>query len=164
MDEPDRLQLPGLAATLGDLAPMSSTHAPGIAKRLRLYLGAAVILVMLAYLIISSTRGSVVYAMTLQELRDRGSSVYGQGVRVGGNVDGDSIAFNAHDLTLRFTLYDGGLTLPVEYKGTQPDMFRDEAQVLVEGKYGEDGLFRATKLLLKCPSKYEAAATQTATK
>jgi cytochrome c-type biogenesis protein CcmE len=136
----------------------------GKQKRLRLYLGAAVILVVLVYLVISSTQGSVVYAMTLQELVDRGSSIYGQGVRVGGNVDGDSISFNANDLTLRFTIYDGGLTLPVEYKGAQPDMFRDEAQVLVEGKYSEDGLFRATKLLLKCPSKYEAAATQTATR
>jgi cytochrome c-type biogenesis protein CcmE len=129
-----------------------------------MYLGAAVILAALIYLIISSTQGSVVYAMTLQELKGRGSSVYGQGVRVGGNVDGGSIAFDANDLTLRFTLLDGDMTLPVEYKGAQPDMFRDEAQVLVEGKYGEDGLFRATKLLLKCPSKYEAAATRTATR
>jgi len=129
-----------------------------------LYLGTAVILAVLVYLIISSTRGSAVYAMTIQELRDRGSSVYGLGLRVGGNLDGDSITFNANDLTLRFTIYDGDVTLPVEYKGTQPDMFRDDAQVLVEGKYGEDGLFRATKLLLKCPSKYEAAATKTATR
>lgn len=143
---------------------MPATRTPGRQKRLRLYLGAAVILAVLVYLIISSTRGSAVYAMTIQELRDRGSSVYGLGLRVGGNLDGDSITFNANDLTLRFTIYDGDGTLPVEYKGTQPDMFRDDAQVLVEGKYGEDGLFRATKLLLKCPSKYEAAATKTATR
>lgn len=143
---------------------MSATRTPGRQKRLRLYLGTAVILAVLVYLIISSTRGSAVYAMTIQELRDRGSSVYGLGLRVGGNLDGDSITFNANDLTLRFTIYDGDVTLPVEYKGTQPDMFRDDAQVLVEGKYGEDGLFRATKLLLKCPSKYEAAATKTATR
>jgi len=141
-----------------------SLSPPSKQKRLRLYIGAAVILAVLVYLVISSTQGSVVYAMTLQELVDRGSSIYGQGVRVGGNVDGDSVAFNADDLTLRFTIYDGDLTLPVEYQGAQPDMFRDEAQVLVEGKYSEDGLFRATKLLLKCPSKYEAAATQTATR
>lgn len=143
---------------------MSFSPSAGRQKRLRLYVGAAVILAVLIYLVISSTRGSVVYAMTLQELVDRGSSIYGQGVRVGGNVDGDSITFAANDLTLRFTIYDGDLTLPVEYKGAQPDMFRDDAQILVEGKYGEDGLFRANKLLLRCPSKYEAAATRTATR
>ena len=143
---------------------MSNMHSATRPKRLRLYIGAAIILVVLIYLIISSTQGSVVYAMTLQELRDRGSSIYGQGIRVGGNVHENSIAFNASDLTLSFTIYDGDLILPVEYKGAQPDMLRDDAQVLVEGKYGEDGLFRATKLMLKCPSKYEAAATQTATK
>ena len=143
---------------------MPTAHPTSKQRRLRLYLAAAVILVVIVYLIISSTRGSVVYALTIQELHDRRPAIYGQGVRVGGNVAGDSIIFNASDLTLNFTLYNGALTLPVQYKGAQPDMFRDEAQVLVEGKYGEDGLFRATKLLLKCPSKYEAAATQTATR
>ena len=143
---------------------MSAASTASKHKRLRLYLGVAVVLALLIYLVISSTRGSVVYAMTLQELRDRGSSAYGQGIRVGGQVDGNTIVFHASDLILDFTIYDGDLTLPVEYKGVQPDMLRDEAQVLVEGKYGEDGLFRATKLLLKCPSKYEAAATQTATR
>jgi cytochrome c-type biogenesis protein CcmE len=33
----------------------------------------------------------------------------------------------------------------------------DEAQAVVTGKLGEDGIFYAEELLLKCPTKYEQA-------
>jgi cytochrome c-type biogenesis protein CcmE len=127
-------------------------------------MAAVVIVVVLAYVILSSTQGSAVYALTIQELKGRGSAIYGRGVRVGGTVDGNSIIYDASQVLLKFELVDGEDTLPVTYKGARPDMFRDGAQALVEGKYGPGGTFEATKLLLKCPSKYEAAATQTATK
>ena len=52
--------------------------------------------------------------------------------------------------------------LPVIYKGLRPDMFQDGAQAVVEGRYTEMGTFEAHNLVLKCPSKYEEAATATA--
>lgn len=136
---------------------------PPHSRKWRFLISAAVIMIVLVYLILSSTRGSIVYALTIQELKGRGSAIYGQGVRVGGTVDGDSISYDASQLLLTFELVDGGDTLAVTYRGARPDMFRDGAQALVEGKYGPSETFEATKLLLKCPSKYEAAATQTAT-
>jgi cytochrome c-type biogenesis protein CcmE len=137
---------------------------PGASRRWRLYIGVAIIILVLVYLILTSTQGATVYALTIHELQESVPSIYGRGVRVGGNVDGSSITYNSTDLTLRFTLIDGDLTLPVQYQGTRPDMLRADAEVLVEGEYTPEGTFRASKLLLKCPSKYEAAATQTATK
>ena len=133
-------------------------------KKWRFLIAAAVIVVMLVYLILSSTQGSAVYALTIEELKGRGSAIYGRGVRVGGTVDGSSITYDASQVLLKFDLVEGEDTLPVIYKGARPDMLRDGAQALVEGKYGPGGMFEANKLLLKCPSKYEAAATQTATK
>jgi cytochrome c-type biogenesis protein CcmE len=132
-------------------------------RKWRFLIAAAVIVAVLAYLILSSTQGSAVYALTIQELKGRGSAIYGRGVRVGGIVDGNSIAYDVSQVLLKFDLVEGQDTLPVLYKGARPDMLRDGAQALVEGKYGPSGTFEATKLLLKCPSKYEAAATQTAT-
>jgi cytochrome c-type biogenesis protein CcmE len=102
--------------------------------------------------------------MTIGDLKGRGSAIYGRGVRVGGTVVANSISYDASQVLLEFVLVDAGDTLSVVYKGARPDMLRDGAQALVEGKYGPSGTFEATKLLLKCPSKYEAAATQTATK
>jgi cytochrome c-type biogenesis protein CcmE len=39
----------------------------------------------------------------------------------------------------------------------KPDLLRNEAQAIMTGRIGEDGVFHATELLLKCPTKYEEA-------
>jgi cytochrome c-type biogenesis protein CcmE len=124
--------------------------------------GGAIIVLTIAYLIASSARGAAVYALSIHELKARGSAVLGQGVRVGGTVDGPSIVWDAQKQVLGFSLVDGQEALEVIYQGARPDMFRDGAQALVEGRYQETGVFVASQLLLQCPSKYEAAATQTA--
>ena len=63
---------------------------------------------------------------------------------------------------LRFKLADDSGSLAVIYNGLRPDMLRDGAEAIVEGKYIEGEFFEANNLLLKCPSKYEDAATATA--
>jgi len=133
-------------------------------RKWRFWIAAAVIVAALVYLIFSTTQGSAVYALTIGELKGRGSAIYGRGVRVGGTVVANSITYDASQVLLQFTLVDAGDTLAVVHKGARPDMLRDGAQALVEGKYEPSGTFAATKILLQCPSKYEAAATQTATK
>jgi cytochrome c-type biogenesis protein CcmE len=47
--------------------------------------------------------------------------------------------------------------LEVVYVGPKPDLLRNEAQAIMTGKIGEDGIFYADELLLKCPTKYEEA-------
>ena len=133
-------------------------------RRWRLLLGGAAVALVVAYLILSSTRGATVYALTIHELKSRGQSGYDQGVRVGGTVDGQSIRWDDRRMLLSFNLVDGADSLPVQYQGGQPDMFRDGAEAMVEGRLQPPGVFEAKKLLLKCPSKYEAAATRTATR
>ena len=62
----------------------------------------------------------------------------------------------------RFTgvdLEDPSVTFPVEYRDRLPDTFNDQeiVDVVVEGRYREDGVFDATLVLTKCGSRYEAA-------
>jgi len=46
--------------------------------------------------------------------------------------------------------------LPVRYLGIDvPDLFKDGAEVVVEGRYAS-GTFLADRVMAKCPSKYEA--------
>ena len=45
--------------------------------------------------------------------------------------------------------------LQVVYVGPKPDLLRHEAQAIVTGRLGEDGVFYADELLLKCPTRYE---------
>jgi cytochrome c-type biogenesis protein CcmE len=47
--------------------------------------------------------------------------------------------------------------LKVVYVGPKPDLLKDEAQAIVTGKLGADGVFHADELLLKCPTRYQDA-------
>jgi cytochrome c-type biogenesis protein CcmE len=134
----------------------SQDRAPQNRRSWRWIIGGAVIVVVILYLVLSSTQGTTVYAMTIQELRSQRPAIYGRGVRVGGTIDGDSVLWDADEMTLHFELVDGKETLPVTYAGMQPDAFRAGAQALVEGRYRESGVFEANQLLFECPSKYEA--------
>ena len=63
------------------------------------------------------------------------------------HMEGDLFVFTLQD-------EDTGTQLLVRYKGTKPDQFDEAHHVVAIGKY-QDGVFRADKLLIKCPSKYE---------
>jgi len=55
---------------------------------------------------------------------------------------------------VRFTAAQDGASMPVDYRGQLPDIFRPGIQVVVEGRIGADGVFHARTLLAKCPSRF----------
>jgi cytochrome c-type biogenesis protein CcmE len=122
--------------------------------------GGAIIVLAVGYLIVSSVGGSTAYYLTVEEVKAKGPSE--RTVRVAGNVIGETIEWNVKELMLRFNITDASGSLAVIYHGPRPDMLKDDAEAIVEGRYIEGGSFDANNLLLKCPSKYEGAATATA--
>jgi cytochrome c-type biogenesis protein CcmE len=128
--------------------------------RSKFLIGGIIIVMVVGYLIVSSIGGSTAYYLTIQEVKAQGPSE--RTVRVAGIVAGESIEWNAQALLLKFQIADGSGSLAVIYNGPRPDMLRDGAEAVVEGRYTEKGSFEANNLLLKCPSKYEEAATATA--
>jgi len=119
-------------------------------------LGVALIgLIGLGYLIYILMGSSVAYYSTVSELKTKEASVVGQHVRVSGVVASDSVEFSGEDLTLNFVIADAEASLPVFYRGVVPDAFKEDVQVVVEGRLEDDGIFHATNLMTKCPSKYE---------
>lgn len=52
-----------------------------------------------------------------------------------------------------------GTELKVVYKGTIPNNFESSTSVVVTGKY-QNGIFLASDILTKCPSKYESEYEQ----
>ncbi len=150
--------------------------------RTKFILGGVLILAAVVYLIVSSTQASAQYFMTIEELNAKGQSVVGKNVRVSGAVLGETINYDPQSLTLSFTVAhvtgdnaeieaQGGLAevlyqatidpnrprIQVVYHGPKPDLLRNEAQAIMTGKMGEDGIFYADELLLKCPTRYEQA-------
>ncbi len=156
-------------------------------QRTKFILGGALILAAVVYLIFSSTQASAEYFLTVDEINAQGNTAIGKSVRLSGAVLGDTIQYDANTLTLSFEVAhvsgdnaeieaQGGLAvvlkdavndpsrqrIKVVYVGPKPDLLRGEAQAIMTGKLGEDGVFYADELLLKCPTKYEEAVPEQA--
>ncbi|MFC2070082.1 cytochrome c maturation protein CcmE [Chloroflexota bacterium] len=50
---------------------------------------------------------------------------------------------------------EGGENMKIVYRGARPSGFKVDSNILVEGKYDSEGIFRASQIIMKCPSKYE---------
>ena len=145
-------------------------------------IGGILILGAVVLLIWTSTTASAEYFLTIDELNAKGSEIVDKNLRVSGAVIGDSIQYDASSLTLSFEVAhvpadnlavetEGGLAevlhqavldpsrsrMKVVYVGPKPDLLRHEAQAIVTGHLGADGVFYAEELLLKCPTRYEEA-------
>jgi len=74
-------------------------------------------------------------------------------VRVAGVVQ-DDVQKSQGGLHVTFTEKDGTASMPVEYSGALPDIFKPGITVVAAGRLGSDGVFHATTLLAKCPSRF----------
>jgi cytochrome c-type biogenesis protein CcmE len=150
-------------------------------------IGGILILGAVVFLIWTSTAASAEYFLTIDELNAKGPEIVDKNLRVSGAVIGDSIQYDAQSLTLTFEVAhvpadnlaiesEGGLAevlhqavldpsrarIKVVYQGVKPDLLRNEAQAIMTGHMGADGLFYAEELLLKCPTRYEEAVPEQA--
>ena len=123
--------------------------------RKRYFIGGGILLAAVIYLIYLSFGSSVSYYVTVSEFYDRETELRDINVRVAGKIVESPIDWDAEALELRFTITEGGRSMPVIYHGAQPSGFKAGSSILVEGKYDSDSVFRARQLILKCPSKYE---------
>lgn len=144
--------------------------------RWKFLVGGLLILGAVAYLIASGMTAGARYYITVDDLV--GSADYaGKTVRVAGVVLGDTIQYDSENLILNFTVanvpmdYDnlaealhdaainpGATRIPVHLENeVKPDLLRHEAQAIMTGTLGDDGVFYATELNLKCPTRFEEA-------
>jgi cytochrome c-type biogenesis protein CcmE len=121
---------------------------------IRFSVGGVIIAALLAYLILGGTHRSAVYYVTVGEFRSDTLDMEDREVRVAGTVARGSVISMPKELTLKFDVEDSTGSMPVIYRGTAPDLFKEGGGVVLEGRFRE-GTFRATKILTKCPSKYE---------
>lgn len=125
-------------------------------KGLQLAIVGLVILAAVGYLVYSGLRTNVYY-QTVSELRASGGA-NGKQVRLAGKVVPGTIVREEGSSTIRFQVADAGGTLPIVYKGAVPDIFGDDIEVVLEGKYNPSTGFAADTMLAKCPSKFEEQA------
>ena len=76
-------------------------------------------------------------------------------IRLGGLVADESIKLDENNyMSCNFDLQEGEAILRVHFVGVRPDLFKNGAEVIVEGIY-MNGVFEADILQTKCASRYE---------
>jgi len=168
-----------------------SSQTPKIEKKTsakinKILISGSILLIAIVLLVVTSLKGNAQYYLTVNELVSK-STNRTENIRVSGVVLGDSIEYDAQNSSLSFTVANipgdnkeieklGGLELvlhqasvdknaaqmKVIYTGERPDMLKNEAQAIMTGSLGDDGIFYADELLLKCPSRYEGAVPEQA--
>ena len=121
--------------------------------RARFTLAAGVVVAAIGGLIVWSLQSSTAYYVTPTELAD-GDKPAERNVRVAGRVVEGSIVQSG--ATTRFDLTDGVSAVTVTTQDVLPDTFAADIETVAEGGLIEPGVFSASTVLVKCPSKFEA--------
>jgi cytochrome c-type biogenesis protein CcmE len=88
---------------------------------------------------------------------------YGKSLKLHGFVQAGSITWKPDTLDYRFVVKTGEHSVLASYHGLVPDTFKDDAEVVMDGRLSADG-FHASSVVAKCPSRYEAGKGADATK
>ena len=134
-----------------------------LSNGIRISIGAGLVAALLVWYGAGEIRdGSFVYYQSLQEFSSEGKP--GESARVHGYVAKGSIRRLVSDKQVLFQVQNdpvqpdiaAGEVLDVLYASLEtPDLFKDGAEVVVEGVLNREGIFIARNVLAKCPSKFE---------
>jgi len=143
--------------------------------------GGILILTAVAYLIVSGTLTGARFFITVDEVLTD-PQYAGQTVRITGAVVGDTIVYDPERLLIEFSVAHipeetpnlavalhaaandpQALRLPVRVENqVRPELLQHEAQAIMTGYLGEDGIFHVSELNLKCPSRFSEEAPEQA--
>lgn len=141
------------------LVPVLTPKAKTVKIKFRFVFVGLVVVAAMVFLAVSSFQDNSMYYLTVPELkaqaRNDGVAFFDKMVRVSGPLHKQSIDWNAKAMTLKFHINEGGDMFPVVFVGPIPDTLENGETVVVEGKYTREGVFNASNILVKCPSKYE---------
>ena len=132
-------------------------------KNGRFYIGLVGVALVVSYLIWTGVSETMVYYLTPNELMAKvqeDPSFHQVGVKVSGRVVPGTHEQATSQRPHRFVVRDlehEDVRFRVEYDDVLPDTFTDDVEVVLEGRYGEDGVFQANTVLTKCGSRYEAS-------
>lgn len=124
--------------------------------RVKYVVGALIVVALVAALVYVSAGQGSAYYLTIEEAL-AGKAQPGQAVRIDGYVGEGTVVWDAPAVVLRFDLVDQARTqrLPAVFHDAPPEGFAEGSGLMVEGSLNDDGTFQATRLLTRCPSKYQ---------
>jgi cytochrome c-type biogenesis protein CcmE len=121
-------------------------------KRLSVILAGLAVLGVAAGLVLYGLRDSIVFFYTPSEVTEKNIAP-GQRIRLGGLVEKGSVV-KGEGAAISFRVTDTIKTMPVNYVGQLPDLFREEQGVVTEGVLEASGALKADTVLAKHDEKY----------
>jgi cytochrome c-type biogenesis protein CcmE len=122
-------------------------------RRLGLVLGIVVGVSIAGALALSAFRNNVTFFFDPSQVV-AGKVPAGERFRLGGMVTKGSVQRAPGSLELHFVVTDFAHDVPVSYSGVLPDLFREGAGVVAQGRLRSDGTFVADEVLAKHDEKY----------
>jgi cytochrome c-type biogenesis protein CcmE len=104
-------------------------------------------------LVLSAFQENLVFFFTPSQIVAH-EAPQGRTFRIGGMVEKGSVRRQADGVTVQFIVTDTAKSIPVAYKGSLPDLFREGKGVVAQGQLGADGVFRASEVLAKHDENY----------
>ncbi|HTL27409.1 MAG TPA: cytochrome c maturation protein CcmE [Burkholderiales bacterium] len=122
-------------------------------KRLVAIVGGVALIGAAAGLILYAFQSNLVFFFSPTEVA-AGKAPRDRAFRIGGLVEAGSVKRGPEALAVQFVVTDTATSMPVAYRGSLPDLFREGKGVVAEGRVGPDGVFRASQVLAKHDENY----------
>jgi cytochrome c-type biogenesis protein CcmE len=104
-------------------------------------------------LVLSAFQENLVFFFTPSQVVNH-EAPQGRTFRIGGMVEKGSLQRQGDGVTVRFAVTDTAKSIPVAYRGSLPDLFREGKGVVAQGQLGADGVFQAREVLAKHDENY----------
>ena len=121
-------------------------------KRLGLIAGGLIICGAAAALVFNAFEENLVFFFSPSQVAAH-EAPEGRAFRIGGFVQEVSVQRQKDGVTVRFDVTDTAHTVPVTYKGSLPDLFKEGKGVVAQGKL-QNGVFVADQVLAKHDENY----------
>lgn len=121
-------------------------------KRLGLIAGGLIICGAAAALVFNAFEENLVFFFSPSQVAAH-EAPEGRAFRIGGFVQEGSVQRQKDGVTVRFEVTDTAHTVPVTYKGSLPDLFKEGKGMVAQGKL-QNGVFVADQVLAKHDENY----------
>ena len=108
------------------------------------------------YFMYQAMQSSWAYYYSVDDFSANSSKVKNHSLRIAGRVKEGSVVRDLQKMSLTFTLAGSKSEVPIHYKGSVPDNFAEDREVVVQGRRDTTGVFQADLLMTRCESKYKA--------
>src|SRR4051812_31297402 len=122
-------------------------------KRIVAIVGGLAVLGIAAALVLTAFQKNLVFFFTPSQVAAN-EAPQGRTFRIGGLVEKGSVKRQADGVSVAFIVTDTARSMPVVYRGSLPDLFREGKGVVAQGQLGADGVFHASEVLAKHDENY----------